>query len=93
MRATYVAAHRAVVDAVCFRPFAELGNRCLTQVIVFGDKEHQMTLEAAERLAAGVDPGIIPARFLIGAARNALDRRLARPGVISNNFYTELARR
>jgi hypothetical protein len=52
-----------------------------------------MTLEAAERLAAGTDPGIIPARFLIGSARYALDHKLARPGVITENFYTELARR
>ena len=52
-----------------------------------------MSLEAAERLAAGTDPGILPARFLIGSARSALDRKLARPGVITKNFYTELARR
>jgi hypothetical protein len=52
-----------------------------------------MTLEAAERLAAGTDPGIIPARLLIASARYAVDRKLARPGVITKNFYTELARR
>jgi len=52
-----------------------------------------MIEEAARRLAAGNDPGIIPERFLIGAARAALDRRLARPGVISENFYRELSRR
>ena len=52
-----------------------------------------MVEEAARRLAAGVDPGIIPARFLIGAVRLALDRRLARPGALAENFYTELARR
>lgn len=90
---TFRSAHRLVVDAICYRPFPQLGGRSLAQVMVFGDKEHQMTLEAAERLAGGVDPGIIPARFLIGAARDALDRGLARPGVISRNFYTELARR
>jgi hypothetical protein len=83
----------AVVDRLCYQPFAELGRKCLAEVIRYGAKEHQMTLEAAERLAAGTDPGIIPARYLIGAARTALDRRLARPGVISRNFYTELARR
>jgi len=44
-------------------------------------------------LAAGNDPGVVPARFLIGATRIALDRRLARPGVITENFYKELARR
>lgn len=90
---TFAAAHRAVVDALCFRPFDQLGKRSLAATISFDTKEHQMTLEAAERLAAGTDPGIIPARFLIGAARAALDRGLARPGVITRNFYTELARR
>ena len=59
------------------------------------DREHaeQTIRQTAERLAGGTDPGVIPARFLIGAARSALDRGLARPGVITKNFYTELARR
>lgn len=91
--ATFETAHPLVVDALCFRPFPQLGRRSLAQVLPFGTKEYAMQLEAAERLAAGTDPGIIPARFLIGATRSALDRRLARPGVITRNFYTELARR
>jgi hypothetical protein len=90
---TFPTAHRAVVDALCFRQFGQLGKQSLADTIKFGVKEHQMTLEAAERLAGGTDPGVIPARFLIGAARSALDRGLARPGVITKNFYTELARR
>jgi hypothetical protein len=52
-----------------------------------------MVEEAARRMAAGVDPGIIPERYLIGASRVALNRRLARPGVIMQNFYKELVRR
>ncbi len=90
---TFARANPAVVDAMCFHDFTQLGGRSLAGAIPFGAKEHQMTLEAAERLAAGTDPGIIPARFLIGSARAALDRGLARPGVITKNFYTELARR
>ena len=82
-----------VVDTVCFQPYAALGNRSLSQVMRFEPKENQMIDEGAQRLAAGTDPGIIPARFLIGSTRVALDRRLARPGVIMTNFYTELARR
>jgi hypothetical protein len=82
-----------VVDAICFRSYAELGNKTLAQVIPFGPKEQAMIEEAAGRFAANVDPGIIPARFLIGAARVALERKLARPGVITENFYKELARR
>jgi hypothetical protein len=90
---TFGRTNPAVVDALCFREFAPLGKRSLAGTIRFGAKEHQMTLEAAERLAAGTDPGIIPARLLIGAARTALDKGLARPGAITKNFYTELARR
>ena len=52
-----------------------------------------MVAEAAERLAAGTAPGVLPERFFIGAARLALDRRLGRPGVITKNFYKALARR
>jgi hypothetical protein len=70
-----------------------LGNKSLAQVMGFAPKEQQMIEEAARRLAARTDPGIIPARFLIGAARVALDRRLASPEVIAGEFYRELARR
>jgi hypothetical protein len=52
-----------------------------------------MIEEASRRLAAGTDPGIIPERYLIGAARHALDARMARPGVITEHFYKELVRR
>jgi hypothetical protein len=79
------------VDAMCFQPYRSLGNRSLAQVLNFGGKEQQMIEEASRRLAAGVDPGIIPERFLIGAVRLALDRRLARPEALTTNFYKALA--
>jgi hypothetical protein len=79
------------VDAMCFQPYPSLGKRSLAKVLNFGNKEQQMIEEAAQRLAAGVDPGIIPERFLIGAVRMALDRRLARPEVLTRNFYRALA--
>jgi hypothetical protein len=82
-----------IVQAICYEPFQELGGKSLAETIRFGAKEQLMIEEAARRLAAGNDPGIIPERFLIGAARAALDRRLARPGTISENFYRELSRR
>ncbi|HUP28499.1 MAG TPA: hypothetical protein VM409_08705 [Chloroflexia bacterium] len=82
-----------VVDSVCFQPYPELGNKSLSEVIRFRPKEQHMVEEAAQRLAAGTDPGVIPARFLIGASRFALDRNFARPGAISKSFYTELVRR
>jgi hypothetical protein len=82
-----------VVDALCYRPFAEIGNRTLADVYRFGQKEQRMIEECAQRLAAGTDPGIVPERFLIGAARYALDNRLAGADAIQDGFYRELARR
>jgi hypothetical protein len=93
MLRTFSEANRLAVDTMCFQPYPSLGNKSLAEVIRFQPKEQKMIEEAARRMAAGVDPGIIPERFLIGAARLALDRRLARPGVITKNFYLELARR
>jgi hypothetical protein len=81
------------VDAMCFRPYPTLGDKSLAQVMPFQPKEQTMIEEASRRLAAGNDPGIVPERFLIGAARFALDNRLAEPEVIAKNFYLELSRR
>lgn len=91
--ATAEKAIAVVVDAICYRKYAQLGDKALAEVFRFAPKEQVMVEEAARRVAAGVDPGVVPERFLIGAARVAIDRRLARPGVITKNFYTELARR
>jgi hypothetical protein len=90
---TFAEANALAVDATCFRPYRALGNKSLAEVIPFAPKEQTMIEEASRRLAAGVDPGIVPERFLIGAARFALDNKLARPGVIAKNFYLELSRR
>lgn len=86
-------ANRLVVDTMCFTPYPQLGNKPLAHVVCFKPKDQAIVKQAAGRLAAGTDPGIIPERFLIGAARFALDNRLARPGVITKNFYQALARR
>jgi len=90
---TFPRACALAVDTMCFQPYPSLGNKSLAQVIRFEKKDQKMIEEAAQRMAAGVDPGIIPERYLIGAARVALNRRLARPGVITKNFYHELVRR
>lgn len=82
-----------VVDTICYRKYKQLGDKALSEVFRFAPKEQVMVEEAARRVAAGIDPGVVPERFLIGAARVAIDRRLARPGVITKNFYCELARR
>jgi hypothetical protein len=90
---TFPEACAKAVDTMCFQPYETLGDKSLAQVIRFQKKDQQMIEEAAGRMAAGVDPGIIPERFLIGASRVALNRRLARPGIIMLNFYKELVRR
>jgi len=90
---TFPKACALAVDTMCYRPYRSLGNKSLAQVIRFEKKDQQMIEEASRRVAAGVDPGIIPERYLIGAARVALNRRLARPGVITKHFYMELIRR
>lgn len=87
------AAMRHVVEAVCYQPYAALGGKALSEVFRFGPKDQVMVREAAGRLAAGTDPGIVPARFLIGAVRFAFDERLAPPAKLREAFYTELARR
>jgi len=90
---TWKQAVPAVVEAVCETPFPSLGGRTLRQVIAFEPKHQTMIEEAAYRLARGTDPGVVPERFLIGAVRTAVDRRLAPPDRLMRNFYVELSRR
>lgn len=90
---TFVRATRVVVDTICFTSYRQLGGRRLADVVAFTGKEHALTREAAGRLARGVDPGVVPGRFLIGASRMALDDRLAEPAVINRNFYRALTGR
>lgn len=91
---TFAEAKRLVVDTVCYTPYKALGDRTLAQATGnFSLKHQQMVAEAGQRMAKGNDPGIIPERFLIGASRYALNRRLADPNTITKNFYRALARR
>ncbi len=90
---TFPEACSRAVEAMCYRPYKTLGDKCLAEVVRFQQKDSDMVEEAARRLAAGTDPGIVPERFLISASRVALNRKLARPGVIMQNFYKELVRR
>jgi hypothetical protein len=84
---------RAVVDAVCYTPFPSLGNKSLRKVINFEPRHQSMIDEAAMQLAKGTDPGVVPERFLIGAVRVAVDRRLASPEQLMQNFYRQLSGR
>jgi hypothetical protein len=84
---------RLLIDALCFQPFRELGDKSASQVLPFGEKEQLMIEEAAGRIAQGTDPGVVPERFLIGAARVALSRQLASSDTITTAFYRELSRR
>lgn len=86
-------AMRIVVDAMAFMPYEQLGGKSLAQAVKFEARDQGMVEQAGRRLAASRDPGIIPALFLIGAARWALDHKLARPEVIAKNFYRALVRR
>jgi hypothetical protein len=82
-----------VVDSIVATPFTQLGGKTLRQVVCFRPQDQEVAVEAATRLAAGRDPGIVPERFLINAARIAFDRGLAAPGVIARHFYDALGRR
>jgi hypothetical protein len=90
---TFDVACDGVLKAICDTSFPSLGGRTLGQVLRFQPKEQDMVEEAARRLAQGDDPGVVPERFLIGAARFALDRRLVGPEDLTKTFFRELARR
>ncbi|RSM35602.1 hypothetical protein DMA12_43555 [Amycolatopsis balhimycina DSM 5908] len=93
LQATAATAIPAVVDAMCFTSFPSLGHRPLARVLRFEPKEQAMIEEAAERLADGVSPGVVPERFLIGAVRFALDERMAPPQRLVGFFMEELGRK
>jgi hypothetical protein len=92
MKAFYPAAEM-VVDTMVFQPYRQFANKSLVQVVKFGPPQMAMIELAGQRLAAGQDPGTIPLRFMISASRFALDRQLAPPQTITDNFYRTLGRR
>ena len=90
---SFARANALVVDTICFQPYAQLGNKSLAAVTSFRPTHEKMTQEAAARIASGTDPAIIPERFLVGAARWAVDHKLAPAGRITENFDRALVRR
>jgi hypothetical protein len=91
MKVFYPAAELAV-DTMAFQPYRQFGDKSLSRVLEFGPKHMAMVEYAGQRLAEG-HLGTVPLRFMIGAARFALDRRLATPQTITDNFYRILGRR
>lgn len=90
---TFKPAAELVVDTMIFKPYAQLAGKSVAKIIDFGPAQMQMIAQAARILAEGKDPIAIPARFMVGAARYALGRRLASPEKITENFYRTLGRR
>jgi hypothetical protein len=82
-----------VISAIVFTPYRALGGKRLADVIAFRPQDQLVATEAAGRLASEHDPGIVPERFLIPAARIAFDGGFAPPDTIARNFYAALGRR
>ncbi|WP_417807082.1 hypothetical protein [Thioclava sp.] len=91
-RDSFDTASELMVQAICFDPFAQLGNRALVDVVRFGPRDVEFVKEAAHRLERGDNTGVLPERHLIAAARRAISRKGADPGTISRNFYATLQR-
>ncbi|WP_128893283.1 hypothetical protein [Erythrobacter sp. HKB08] len=82
----------AAVGAMILTPMKELGGKRMIDVVRYEPKHAKVTAEGAERLERGMSTGVLPERFLIGAARLALARRKASPEAITRNFYATLER-
>lgn len=90
---TFYPAAEMTVDTMVFQPYPQFGNKSMAQVVDFGPAQLDLIEQAGRRLAKGEDPGTIPVRLMISAARFALDSRLAKPQIITDNFYRILGRR
>jgi len=90
---TFYRSAELAVDTMVFQPHPQFGNKSMAQVVDFGPTQLDLIQQAGQRLAKGEDPGTIPVRLMISAARHALDSRLAKPQTITDNFYRTLGRR
>jgi hypothetical protein len=90
---TFSRASELAVDTMAFQPYKQFAGKSLAHVLQFGPREMTIVEQAGRQLAAGQEMGAVPARFMIGAARFALDNRLATPQAITDNFYRTLGRR
>jgi hypothetical protein len=90
---TFRRAAELTVDTIVFTPHQKLAGKPLASLVEFGSNQEAMIDLAATRLANGAEVGAVPARLMVSAARLALDRRLASPEAITDNFYRALGRR
>jgi len=90
---TFDRACELAVDTVAYTPHPQLAGKRLVEVLPFGPEQAAMIELAGRRLAEGADPGAIPLRFMVSAARYAMDRRLGAPAAITDSFYRILGRR
>jgi hypothetical protein len=90
---TFRRATQLTVDTIVFTPHRNLADKPLAKLVEFGPNQQAMIGLAATRLGDGADVGAVPPRLMVSAARLALDRRLASPEVITENFYRALGRR
>jgi hypothetical protein len=93
IRSSFRRAAELVIDTMIFKPYAQLANKSVAQIIAFGPAQMEMIAQGARILAEGGDPIAVPPRFMIGAARVAVGRKLATPQAITDNFYRTLGRR
>jgi hypothetical protein len=91
--ATFERAAELVIDTMIFRPYGELAGKSVANIIAFGPAQMEMIAQGGRLLAEGKDPIALPARYMVGAARYALRRRLASPEKITEHFYRTLGRR
>ena len=90
---TFKRAAELTVDTIVFTPHQKLGDKPLAKLVEFGPNQEATIEVAATRLGNGAEVGAVPARLMVSAARMALDRRLASPEAITENFYRALGRR
>jgi len=90
---TFRRAAELTVDTIVFTPHQKLGDKPLAKLVEFGPNQEATIELAATRLGNGAEVGAVPARLMVSAARMALDRRLASPEAITENFYRALGRR
>jgi hypothetical protein len=90
---TFPTAVELAVDTMVYQPYKQLAGKPLAKIVSFGPQQMATIKQAGLQLAKGADPGVIPPRFMIGAARYALDQQPQKAQAITSTFYGTLGRR